>query len=59
MLTHFRAFEDSQSLFSSRYQKVLKVRIYNITHFATKMRIFIMVGLLHVYYMIPFPRRYI
>ena len=46
MRTHFRAFEDSQSLFSSRYQKVLKGRIYNITHFATKVRVFTTVGLI-------------
>ena len=57
MRTHFRAFEDFKSLFPSKRKKVLKMRNYDITHFAAKVRMFIyhnMVGLLCI---IPFPRR--
>ena len=41
MRTHFRAFEDFKSLFPSKREKVLKMRNYDITHFATKVRVFI------------------
>ena len=48
---------------ASRYfhqdTKRSEVHIYNMTHFAIKVHIFFMVGLLYVYYVIPFPRRYI
>ena len=44
------AFEDPKSLFSSKCRKIFK---NNITHFTSKVSIFIMVGL----FIIPFPRR--
>ena len=55
MRTYFRAYRDPQSFFHRNAQRSLRSRTYNITHCATRLRmfIFIMVGLWYS----PFPRR--
>ena len=42
-----------KSLVDSKSKGLKEAHIYKITHFTTKVRIFIMIGLLYI----PFPRR--
>ena len=41
--------------FHNNAKRSYKARVYDITHFATKVRMFIVVGLLYIIHMTPFP----
>ena len=53
MRTNFRAFADLWVVILIKIPGLYKARIYDVTHFSTKVRVFIMVELI---YIIPFTR---